>query len=97
MQLATGQSLPTTFVLVALGMTPTTALAETACLPAAIGIIVDEMLTTMDPATHAISDCANYSHPLLDGRWRWIKSIQNAVDQARCRSATLTGTPAAFA
>jgi 3-phenylpropionate/trans-cinnamate dioxygenase ferredoxin reductase subunit len=96
-QLADGEVIPTELALVAVGVTPTTDLAAAAGLPVGNGIIVDETLTTADPAIHAIGDCANVPHPLLDGRRVRIESVQNAVDQARCLALTLTGTPTVFA
>jgi len=96
-QLADGEVIPTELALVAIGVTPTTDLAASAGLQVGNGIMVDETLTTPDPAIHAIGDCANVPHPLLDGRRVRIESVQNAVDQARCLALTLTGTPTIFA
>jgi len=51
-------------IIVACGFHPRTELAQAAGLATRRGIVVDEFLTTADPAIHAIGDCAE----LPDGR-----------------------------
>lgn len=94
--LSDGEVIPTDLALVAIGVVPTIGLAEQAGLLVGDGILVDGMLTTADPSVHAIGDCVNFPHPLLDGRRVRIESVQNAVDQARCLAMTLTGTPTPY-
>ena len=57
-------------VLVAVGVTPNTQLAERAGLPVDNGILVDGRLRTADPDVYAAGDVANVDHPLLHARIR---------------------------
>lgn len=75
-------------VLVAVGVVPETELAQAAGLEVADGIVVDEHLTTSDPAISAVGDCARF--PAARGHHR-LESIQNATDQARTVAARLAG------
>jgi NADPH-dependent 2,4-dienoyl-CoA reductase/sulfur reductase-like enzyme len=74
-----GTVLPADDVLVAIGVTPNTALAEAAGLAVADGILVDHRLCTGDPDVFAAGDVANVHHPLLDARIR-VEHWQNALD-----------------
>lgn len=95
--LAGGEVIPAALALVAIGVAPSIGLAERAGLPVDDGILVDAMLTTVDPRVHAIGDCANYPHALFDGRRLRVESVQNAIDQARCLAMSLTGEPTPYA
>jgi 3-phenylpropionate/trans-cinnamate dioxygenase ferredoxin reductase subunit len=86
----TGEVLPADLVLVAVGSTPTSELAAEAGLDCADGILVDETLTTGDPAISAVGDCCRFPR---DGRPTRLESVQNAVDQARHVAARLAASP----
>lgn len=87
-----GRHLPADLVLICIGVIPNGELAHEAALPVDNGIVVDEYLTTADPAIFAIGDCANFPTPFAEGRVR-LESVQNAVDQARCVAAHIAGRP----
>lgn len=89
-ELADGRLLETDLVLVAIGVHPSTSLAAAAGLDIGNGIEVDENLRTLDPAISAIGDCASFPSSRTGSRVR-VESVQNAVDQARCVAAHLTG------
>ena len=57
-------------VLVAIGVTPNTGLADQARLPVEDGILVDRQLRTADPDIFAAGDVAAVDHPLLGARIR---------------------------
>lgn len=63
-------------VVVGLGITPRTELAEKAGLAVEDGVIVDEYLTTSDPDILAAGDIASYPDPIL-GRQR-VEHVDNA-------------------
>ncbi|MDZ5700098.1 NAD(P)/FAD-dependent oxidoreductase [Chelativorans sp. M5D2P16] len=79
-------------VLLAAGVVPDDALARAAGLAVDDGIVVDELLLTSDPAISAIGDCAAHPSRFATGRVR-LESVQNALDQAKCVAARLTGAP----
>jgi 3-phenylpropionate/trans-cinnamate dioxygenase ferredoxin reductase subunit len=78
-------------ILVAIGVTPNTDLAEQAGLDVADGIIVDEWLRTSDPDIYAIGDCSAFPHQADGNRLVRLESVQNAVDQARAVAAHILG------
>jgi 3-phenylpropionate/trans-cinnamate dioxygenase ferredoxin reductase subunit len=57
-------------VLVAIGVTPNTGLADQARLPVDDGVLVDRQLRTADPDIFAAGDVATVDHPLLRARIR---------------------------
>jgi len=57
-------------VLVAVGVTPNTGLADQARLPVDNGVLVDRHLRTADPDIYAAGDVATVDHPLLHARIR---------------------------
>lgn len=59
-QLDNGHVLATDLVVLTAGGRPSTGLARAAGLPVRRGIVVDDHLTTSDPAIHAIGDCAQH-------------------------------------
>ncbi|UEA61129.1 FAD-dependent oxidoreductase [Gordonia otitidis] len=85
-----GEIVPADVVVVGIGVLPNSELADRAGLPTHNGIIVDRHLRTPDPHIWAIGDCAAF--PLQDSdELVRLESVQNAVDQARCVAAQLTG------
>lgn len=87
--------LPADLVVVGIGVMPNTELAADAGLAVENGILVDESLSTSDPDVSAIGDCAAHPSPFAAGPVR-LESVQNAVDQARCVAAKLTGETAPY-
>ncbi|PLR31466.1 NADH:flavorubredoxin reductase NorW [Chimaeribacter californicus] len=63
--LADGRTLHTDAVVCAIGLVPNIALAQEAGLQARHGIVVDDCLTTSDPAIFALGDCAEIQGRLL--------------------------------
>jgi 3-phenylpropionate/trans-cinnamate dioxygenase ferredoxin reductase subunit len=90
-----GRSLPAELVIVAIGVLPNTDLAAAAGLPCDNGISVDAQLSTIDPAISAIGDCASFPSRRAGSALR-LESVQNAIDQARCVAARLTGNAPAY-
>src|SRR5581483_654304 len=89
-RLAGGENVPADLVVVGIGVLPDTALAESAGLAVADGVVVDEYLRTSDPAIHAIGDCALFPSPYAADPLR-LESVQNAVDQAKCVAQYIAG------
>jgi len=85
---AEGQEYAADFVVLGAGAVANTALAETAGLETANGILVDEFNRTSAPDIYALGDCCNQFRPLYQQRMR-LESVQNAVDQARTVAASL--------
>ena len=79
-------------VIVAVGVVAEDQLAREAGLECANGIVVDAHLQCSDPAISAIGDCVDFPNAALGFHTR-LESIQNAVDQAKCVAARLTGKP----
>ena len=94
---ADGRRFPADLVLVGIGVVPNDGLAAASGLGVADGILVDAHLATLDPAVSAIGDCARHPSHFADGAAVRIESVQNAVDQAKCLAARLTGRPAPYA
>ncbi|MBB3772145.1 3-phenylpropionate/trans-cinnamate dioxygenase ferredoxin reductase subunit [Angulomicrobium tetraedrale] len=88
------------FVLVGIGVVPNVELAAEAGLEVANGIVVDDHLATRDPAISALGDAVAYPSRFAGGQDEpamvRLESVQNAVDQARCLAARLTGKSAPF-
>ncbi len=94
-ELSDGTLLPADLAVVAVGVVPETALAAAAGLAVDNGIVVDAHLRTDDPKIFAIGDCANF--PCVQaGTATRLESVQNAVDQARCVAAAITGSASAY-
>lgn len=89
---ADGCRIDASLVLVGIGATAAMELARDCGLAASNGIHVDAHLATADAAVHAIGDCALFESSAA-GRKLRLESVQNAVDQARCLAAGLSGHP----
>ncbi|THD74079.1 NAD(P)/FAD-dependent oxidoreductase [Thalassobius vesicularis] len=87
-ELSDGTSLQVDFVIVGVGITPATALAEAAGLELDNGIKTDTQGRTSDPSIWAAGDCASF--PYRDGRIR-LESVPNAIDQAECVAENVLG------
>jgi 3-phenylpropionate/trans-cinnamate dioxygenase ferredoxin reductase subunit len=79
---------PFDMVIVGIGITPATALAEAAGLEIENGIRTDAQGRTSDPSVWAAGDCA--SLPYKGGRIR-LESVQNAIDQAEAVAKNILG------
>ena len=83
-----GRVLPADFVIVGVGITPNTHLADEAGLEIDNGITTDELGRTSDPAIWSAGDCASF--PWRGGRIR-LESVGNAIDQAEAVAANMLG------
>ena len=77
-------------MLIGVGVTPNSELAQNAGLHTANGIAVNEYLQTDDENIFAIGDCAEHPCEFASARIR-LESVQNAADQAQCVAATIAG------
>ena len=83
-----GRTLPADFVIVGVGITPNTHLAENAGLRIDNGIATDDLGRTSDPSIWSAGDCASF--PWKGGRIR-LESVGNAIDQAEAVAANILG------
>lgn len=86
--LSDGTRLPADLVITGIGVTPDTALAETAGIICENGIVVDAQGRTSDPAIWAAGDCASFP---FRGQHLRLESVQNAIDQAECVAENILG------
>ncbi len=93
--LSDGTVLSTDAIMVAIGVVPNAEIAAEAGLAVDNGVVVDDVLLTDDPYISAIGDCAAHPNPFGLGMVR-LESVQNAVDQAKCVAARLTGSRVAY-
>lgn len=87
---ADGTSYPADMVIVGIGVTPNSELAQAAGLETNNGILVDEYCQTRDRDIVAAGDCANQWNPDA-GQWRRLESVPNAMEQAKIAAATVCG------
>jgi 3-phenylpropionate/trans-cinnamate dioxygenase ferredoxin reductase subunit len=83
-----GRVLPTDFVIVGVGITPNTQLAEAAGLVIDNGIATDALGRTSDPSIWSAGDCASFPHG--EGRLR-LESVGNAIDMAEAVAENILG------
>ena len=88
-------ALPADLVIVGVGVTPETSLAEAAGLDVDDGIVVNEFGETSAPGIYAVGDCTRHYNPIYK-RWLRLECIQNATDQAKTVAAALTGNPSPY-
>jgi 3-phenylpropionate/trans-cinnamate dioxygenase ferredoxin reductase subunit len=86
---------PADIVVVAVGVTPDTALAQAAKLEVDNGIVVDEHLRTFDPRILAAGDVANATNTALGKRLR-VEHWDNAIRQGRLAARVILGEDAAY-
>jgi NADPH-dependent 2,4-dienoyl-CoA reductase/sulfur reductase-like enzyme len=89
-----GGTIEADVVVFGLGITPNTALAETAGLTVDDGVVVDEHLRTSNPSVYAAGDVASYPDALL-GRKR-IEHVDLARKQGRAAGRALVGDETPF-
>ncbi|TDK43948.1 NAD(P)/FAD-dependent oxidoreductase [Antarcticimicrobium luteum] len=83
-----GTELAADFVVVGVGIAPTTVLAEAAGLEIDNGIKLDGRCRSSDPHIWAAGDCASF--PYQGGRIR-LESVPNAIDMAECVAGNILG------
>lgn len=85
-----GQRIPADFVVVGVGITPNTELAEAAGLDVEDGIVVDEHCRTSDTNIYAIGDCTSHPNSIYGRRLR-LESVHNALEQAKTAATNVCG------
>ena len=94
-RLGDGGTVAADAVVVGVGITPNTALAEAAGLDVENGVRTDERLRTSAPDVHAAGDVANAFHPLL-GRHIRVEHWANALNQPQTAARTMLGQDAVY-
>ncbi len=92
-RLSDGSEIPVDFAIVGVGITPNTALAETAGLVLDNGIATDIHGRTSDPHIWAAGDCASL---MFKGQRIRIESVGNAIDQAEIVALNMMGQGVAY-
>lgn len=87
--------IPADSVLVGVGITPNTGLAERAGLEVNNGIVVDEHLRTSDPNIFAAGDVASAYHPRL-GKHIRVEHWANALNQPVVAAKSMLGEEASY-
>jgi 3-phenylpropionate/trans-cinnamate dioxygenase ferredoxin reductase subunit len=85
-----GHEVPADFVLVAIGVLPTDALARAAGLDCDNGILVDDHCRTSDPHIWAAGDCARHPSIHYGTRVR-LESVDNAFEQGTSAALNMLG------
>ncbi|MER5447043.1 FAD-dependent oxidoreductase [Streptomyces sp. NPDC002764] len=93
--LSDGTRIDADAVIVGIGITPNTGLAQAAGLQVDNGILTDERLRTSVPGIYAAGDVANAFHPLLDRRIR-VEHWANALHQPQTAARAMLGREAAY-
>lgn len=91
-ELPDGTVIPADTVMVGIGVSPRSELAEQLGLKTENGaIVVDECARTSDPRVVASGDVALLPHPLTGEGMVMLESVQNAVDQSKIAAKSLLG------
>jgi len=94
-RLADGSHVAADVVIVGVGITPNTQLAEAAGLETGNGVIVDAGLRSSDPDIFAAGDVAHAYHPLL-GRHIRVEHWYNALHQPQTAARAMLGQDVAY-
>jgi 3-phenylpropionate/trans-cinnamate dioxygenase ferredoxin reductase subunit len=94
-RLADGTDIECDFVVVGIGVTPRTALAEAAGLSVGDGILVSQRLETSAPGVFAAGDVANAYHPFYESKLR-VEHWANALNQPATAAQAMLGRPASY-
>jgi 3-phenylpropionate/trans-cinnamate dioxygenase ferredoxin reductase subunit len=94
-RLGDGTEIAADAVVVGIGITPNTALAQAAGLDVEDGVVVDELLRTSDPDVHAAGDVAAVWHPALGRRLR-VEHWANALNGGPAAARVMLGDGAAY-
>lgn len=95
-ELGSGEVLPADLVIVGVGATPRTALAERLGVECDYGIFVDGHCRTSVPGVLAVGDCTQGGHVVAPPSTR-LESVHNAVEQGKVAAAALVGQDDAYA
>lgn len=87
------QVLDVDLVVVGIGVTPESQLAEAAGLKVENGIRVDEHGRTSDPTIFAVGDCASFPYK---GNHIRLESVPHAIDQGNCVADAIMGATAPY-
>ena len=87
-----GNSIDCDFVVIGVGISPDTTLAESAGLDVGGGILTDEFCQTSHPDIYAAGDVANWFHPGLGHRLR-VEHWDNALNQGAAAAKSMLGVP----
>ncbi|MHB1504226.1 MAG: NAD(P)/FAD-dependent oxidoreductase [Acidimicrobiales bacterium] len=93
--LTDGRVLAAEVVVIGVGVTPRTELAESAGLAVDDGIVVDEHLATSAPGIYAAGDVANAFHPLYGTRIR-LEHWSAALNQGPAAARSMLGEPTVY-
>ena len=94
-RLSDGSHIPADAVVVGVGITPNTQLAEAAGLEVSNGISTDASLRTSDPDIYAAGDVARAYHPLLKSSIR-VEHWSNARNQPQAAAKAMLGQQVAY-
>ena len=94
-RLADGVHIPADAIVVGVGITPNSQLAEAAGLEVGNGIVVDAGLRSSDLDIYAAGDVANAYHPLL-GRHVRVEHWANALNQPQAAARAMLGQDVAY-
>jgi 3-phenylpropionate/trans-cinnamate dioxygenase ferredoxin reductase subunit len=94
-RLADGSQVDADAVIVGVGITPNSQLAEAAGLETGNGIVVDAALCSSDPDIFAAGDVASAYHPLL-GRHIRVEHWANALNQPQVAARAMLGQDVAY-
>jgi 3-phenylpropionate/trans-cinnamate dioxygenase ferredoxin reductase subunit len=94
-ELDDGRTIDCDLVIVGVGVTPRTELAEAAGLAIDNGILVDEHLQTTAPGIFAAGDVANVAHPFYGSRLR-VEHWASALHQPEVAAPSMLGKPAVW-
>jgi 3-phenylpropionate/trans-cinnamate dioxygenase ferredoxin reductase subunit len=89
-RLADGSEIDAQAVIVGVGITPNTELADAAGLHVDNGVVVDSQLRSSDPDIYAVGDVASAFHPLL-GRHIRVEHWANALHQPKTAVKAMLG------
>jgi 3-phenylpropionate/trans-cinnamate dioxygenase ferredoxin reductase subunit len=89
--LADGSEIEADVVIVGIGVTPETALAQECGLEVNDGIVTDEYCRSSDPNIFAIGDCASRPLAHYENRRCRLESVHNAVEGAKVAIAAILG------
>lgn len=94
-RLESGETIAADAVVVGIGATPDTDIAERAGIAVDDGVLVDAALRTSDPDVFAVGDIANHEHPILGRRVR-VEHWATALNQPATAVAALLGEEGAY-
>ena len=89
-RLVDGSDIPADFVLVAIGVVPTDALARAAGLDCDNGVVVNEFCQTSDARIWAAGDCTSHPSIHFGSRVR-LESVDNAFEQGTSAALNMLG------